>query len=172
MRNQKERLQKVCVIGATPAGIAATNKLGEMGIQVTLIDSDPDLNEKLSADKWRLPSGVTLNYANRPGLLRILRNPRIGCILPASISAIKHTPQGFSIRYKRTASYVDAERCTLCGRCAEVCPAEGPDGKKAVRFGGRYSLPGRPFIDKRRTPLCQETCPLGVNVQGYMALAR
>lgn len=172
MKGSKERLQKVCVIGATPAGIAATNKLGELGIQVTLIDSDPDLNAKLASDAWQMPNGVSLNFANRPGLLRILRNPRIKCLLPASVTSIKHTPQGFSVRYKTTASYVDPDRCTLCGRCADVCPAVGPDGDKAVHFGGRYTLPGRPVIDKRRMPLCQESCPLGVNVQGYMALAR
>ena len=172
MRDLKERLHKVCIIGATPAGIAATNKLGEMGIPVTLIDTDADLNEKLASDKWRMPSGISLNYALRPGLLRILRNPRIKCVLPAVVESIKHSPQGFSVRYKKTASYVDPEKCTLCGRCAEVCPALAPDGKKAARYGGRHALPGRSIIDKRRTPLCQANCPLGVNVQGYMALSR
>ncbi len=103
MKNPKERLQKVCVIGATPAGIAATNKLGEMGIPVTLIDEAPDLNEKLASDIWRMPSGVSFNYALRPGLLRIMRNPRIRLLLPASIKSIKHTSQGFSIRYKKMA---------------------------------------------------------------------
>ncbi len=172
MKNPKERLQKVCVIGATPAGISATNKLGEMGIPVTLIDKAPDLNEKLASDIWRMPSGVGFNYALRPGLLRIMRNPRIRLLLPASVSSIKHTPQGFSIRDKKAATYVDTDKCTLCGLCSENCPAIGPDGKKALKFGGRHALPGRPVIDKRKTPLCQANCPLGVNVQGYMALAR
>ena len=172
MKNPKERLQKVCIIGATPAGIAAANKLGEMGIPVTLIDQDPDLNEKLASDIWRMPSGVSFNYALRPGLLRIMRNPRIRLLLPASIKSIKHTPQGFSIRYKKTASYVDADKCTLCGLCSQNCPAVSPDGRKALKYGGRHALPGRPVIDKRKTPLCQANCPLGVNVQGYMALAR
>ncbi|MHC1726336.1 MAG: FAD-dependent oxidoreductase [Syntrophobacteraceae bacterium] len=172
MKNLKERLQKVCVIGATPAGIAATNKLGEMGISVTLIDVDPDLNEKLASEKWRMPSGVSLNYALRPGLLRIIRNPRIRCLMPATVNSIKHTPQGFSVRYRKLPSYVDLEKCTLCGQCSEICPAIGPEGNKAVHYGGRHALPGRPVIDKRRTPLCQANCPLGVNVQGYIALAR
>ena len=172
MKNPKERLQKVCVIGATPAGIAASNKLGEMGIPVTLIDQTPDLNEKLASDIWRMPSGVSFNYAMRPGLLRIMRNPGIRLLLPASIKSIKHTPQGFSIRYKKTASYVDSDKCTLCGLCSENCPAVSPDGTKALKYGGRHALPGRPVIDKRKTPLCQANCPLGVNVQGYMALAR
>lgn len=172
MKNTKDRLQKVCVIGATPAGIAAVNKLGEMGIPVTLIDSESDLNRKLASDRWRTAAGVPLNYATRPGLLRILRNPKIRCVLPAEVTSIKHTPQGFSVRYRQKASYVDPDRCTLCGRCAEICPAIGPNGRKPVAYGGRHALPGRVLIDKRRTPLCQANCPLGVNVQGYMALAR
>ena len=101
MRNPKDRLYRVLVIGATPAGIAATNKLGEIGIPVTLVDSDPDLNRKLSREEWRLSSGVPLNYAHRPGLLRILRNPRIRCIIPGSIRSLKHTPQGFCAHIKQ-----------------------------------------------------------------------
>ncbi len=172
MRTPKDRLHRVLVIGANPAGLAATNKLGEMGIPVTLMDRDPDLNEKLASEQWRLSSGLTLNYAQRPGLLRILRNPRIRCLIPGEVVSLKHTPQGFCARYRTTATYVDPDRCILCGRCADVCPSVEPDGSRPIRFNGRQSLPGRPVIDKRRQPLCQESCPLGVNAQGYIALAR
>jgi len=54
MRSSKDRLHRVLVIGANPAGLAATNKLGEMGIPVTLVDPDPDLDRKLSKAEWRL----------------------------------------------------------------------------------------------------------------------
>ena len=52
MKRPKDRLHNVIVVGATPAGIAATNKLGELGIPVTLVDSDPDLDRKLARDEW------------------------------------------------------------------------------------------------------------------------
>lgn len=172
MKTPKDRLYRVLVIGATPAGIAATNKLGEIGVPVTLVDSDPDLNRKLSAEEWRLSSGVPMNYAHRPGLLRILRNPRIRCIIPGSIRSLKHTPQGFCARINSPAAYIDPDRCTLCGRCMEVCPAISPEGSKPIQSGGRQSLPGHPVIDKRRQPLCQANCPLGVNAQGYVAFAK
>ena len=124
MRSPKDRLYRVLVIGATPAGIAATNKLGEIGVPVTLVDPDPDLNQKLSREDWRLSSGVPLNYAHRPGLLRILRNPRIRCVIPGSIRSLKHTPQGFCAHINSPAAFIDPDRCTLCGRCMEVCPAD------------------------------------------------
>lgn len=172
MRGSKDRLYRVLVIGANPAGLSATNKLGEMGIPVTLVDPDADLDRKLSRDEWRLDSGVSLNYALRPGLLRILRNPRIRCVIPGEIASLKHTPQGFCAHFKNTETFIDPDRCVLCGRCAEVCPVTISDGSKPLHYHGRQSLPGRPVIEKRRQPLCQANCPLGVNVQGYVALTR
>lgn len=172
MRTPKERLHRVLVVGANPAGIAAANKIGEMGIPVTLVDPDPDLDVKLAAEEWRLSSGLTLNYALRPGLIRILRNPRINCLIPGEVNSIKHTPQGFAVRVTVPAVYVDAERCTLCARCLEECPVCLTGSGRAVQYNSRRSLPGRPVIDKRSQPLCQAGCPLGVNVQGYVALTR
>lgn len=172
MKRTKDRLHRVIVIGATPAGIAATNKLGELGVPVTLIESDPDLDKKLSKDRWKLASGVHLNYAYRPGLLRLLRNPNIQTILPGRITSLKHTPQGFRAVVRRLQTYIDPDHCTLCGRCIEICPVTTPNGGSPIQFAGRRSLPGRPVIQKAKQPLCQSTCPLGVNAQAYIALAR
>jgi NADPH-dependent glutamate synthase beta subunit-like oxidoreductase/NAD-dependent dihydropyrimidine dehydrogenase PreA subunit len=172
MKSHKERLHRVVVIGATPAGIAAANKMGELGIPVTLVDSEADLDRKLAREEWRLKSGLPFNHAYRPGLIRIMRNPDIRCIFPATVTAIKHSSQGFRVSLKALQTFVDAERCVLCGRCAEVCPVSIEGGQKAVTINSRRSLPGRPVIDKRKTPYCQINCPLGVNAQGYIALTR
>jgi NADPH-dependent glutamate synthase beta subunit-like oxidoreductase len=171
MKRQKERLYRVIVAGATPEGIAATCKLGELGIPVTLVENDPDLDRKLAAEEYRLASGLTFNYAHRPGLIRIMRNGAIRTMLPATITSIKHTAQGFSVRIDQEQTFIDADRCANCGKCASVCPVEHPIHGKALHFVSRTSLPGRPYIDKRQQPLCQGACPLGVNAQGYIALA-
>ncbi|MDO9262821.1 MAG: FAD-dependent oxidoreductase [Desulfosalsimonadaceae bacterium] len=171
-KHSKERLHRVVVIGATPAGIAAANKLGELGIPVTLVDGSADLDAKLSDDRLRLKSGVGFQHAHRPGLIRIMRNPGIKCILPAKVTSVKHSHQGFRVGIRQSQTFVDPDQCILCGRCVAVCPVQDCGTETAVRMGSRQSLPGRAVIDKRRMPLCRETCPLGVNVQGYMALVR
>ncbi len=172
MRVPKDRLHKVLIIGANPAGIAAANKLGELGIPITLVDSQADLDAKLAAAEYRFASGQLTNHALRPGLLRIFRNAKIRAILPGTVLSLKHTPQGFCAHIGTPPQYVDPDLCVLCGRCVEVCPACAPDGGKPIRFAGRQALPGHALIDKRRLPLCQASCPLGVNAQGYVALAR
>ena len=172
MKRPKDRLHRVTVIGATPAGIAATNKLGELGIHLTLVDSDCDLDKKLSRDEWVLKSGVPLNHAHRPGLIRIMRNPAIRCVFPAKVSSIKHNRQGFRVHLNILQTFVDQDICTLCGRCVEICPVLLSGGEKAIQINSRRSLPGRPIIDKRHQPLCQANCPLGVNAQGYIALVK
>ena len=136
------------------------------------MDREADLNRKLAARECRLPSGAPFNFAHRPGLLRILRNTEIHCMLPARVTGIKHSPQGFRIRIQHLETYVDTKQCVLCGRCTEVCPVITPDELTPIRFEGRHALPGRPVIDKRKEPPCQSNCPLGVNAQAYVALAR
>lgn len=171
MKSPKNRLHSVMVVGATAAGLAAANKLGEMGVAVTLVEREADLDAKLGTESYRLPSGVPLNFAHRPGLIRILRNPGIRCLMPAALRSVKHNQQGFSVKISPQQTFVDPARCTLCGRCMEACPVTDAQGRKPVNFNSRLSLPGRALIDKRRMPLCQAECPLGVNVQGYVALA-
>ncbi len=172
MRAPKDRLHKVLIIGANPAGIAAANKLGELGIPITLVDSEADLDMKLSGDEYRFASGQLSNHALRPGLLRIFRNPKIRATMQGTVLSLRHTPQGFCAHIGIQPQYVNPDLCVLCGRCVEVCPACAPDGGKPIRFAGRQALPGHALIDKRRQPLCQASCPLGVNAQGYVALAR
>ncbi len=171
MKSPKNRLHRVLVVGATPAGVAATNKLGELGIPVTLVDKHTDLNEKLADDRYRLNSGVPFNFAHRPGLIRILGNPGIRCVLPATVTGAKHSRQGFAVKIERHQTFVDPNRCTLCGKCMAVCPVSDESGKAPISFASRMALPGRATIDKRQDPLCQANCPLGVNAQGYIALA-
>jgi NADPH-dependent glutamate synthase beta subunit-like oxidoreductase/NAD-dependent dihydropyrimidine dehydrogenase PreA subunit len=172
MKNPKNRLRSVVIVGATPAGVAAANKLGEMGVPITLVDSAANLDEKLNAEAYRLPSGVPFNFAHRPGLIRILRNAGIRCAMPAAIRSAKHSQQGFRVLIDVLPTYVDVQRCTLCGQCVAVCPICGDEGHRPIRLDNRMALPGRAIIDKRQQPLCQANCPLGVNAQGYIALVR
>ena len=172
MKSPKNRLNRVMVVGATPAGVAATNKLGELGIPTLLVDTAADMDARLADPTYCLPSGTPLNHAHRPGLIRILRNSGIRCMMPARVNGVRHNNQGFAVKVEKIQTFVDPTRCTLCGQCVATCPATAFGQTAPIGFASRMALPGRAVIDKRREPLCQANCPLGVNAQGYIALAR
>ena len=125
MKEPKDRLHRVLIVGATPSGILAANKLGELGIPVTLVDPDPDLDEKLSREEWRLASGVAMNYAHRSGLLRIMRNPLIHRIMPGSVTSLRHTPQGFRARISQQQTFVDRPVANWIQHRREIHVADG-----------------------------------------------
>ena len=147
MKSPKNRLHSVMVVGATPAGVAATNKLGELGIPVTLVDPAVDLDARLADPACQLPSGIPLNYAHRPGLIRILRNPGIRCVMPAAVVGVRHSNQGFAVKLEGSRTFVDPARCTLCGQCVAACPATDFGGTAPIRIDSRMALPGRAVID-------------------------
>ncbi|MFH0915663.1 MAG: FAD-dependent oxidoreductase [bacterium] len=65
--------------------------------------------------------------------------------------------------------YVDYDLCTGCSRCVEVCPLEQL-GRPVLSRTPDY-CPSRALeLDKRKTAPCRLECPLGINVQAYMAL--
>ncbi len=74
MKHPNDRLYNVVIIGAGPAGLAAANKLGELGVPVTLVDSEPDLDSKLSVEEHRLKGDAMPGVpepeteSKRPGL--------------------------------------------------------------------------------------------------------
>ena len=140
---------------------------------MTLVDRESDLDRKLSRDEWKFASGLGLNYRapTRPHPPAQKPHDSLHPAGPRSEPSSTR-PRASVSRSRRKPPFVDPERCTLCGRCEAVCPVTTPQGTKPIDYPGRKALPGRPAIDKRRQPLCQAHCPLGVNAQGYIALTR
>ena len=114
--------------------------------------------------EWLLPSGAPFNFVHRPGLLRILRNTDIRCILPARVTGIKHSPQGFRIRIQQPANLCGSRPvCLVRPLCAEVCPVRTPDAINThPQFGGRHAIPGRPVIlTREKNPCANPTVRFG-----------
>jgi len=124
-----------------------------------------------------LPGGVThftewpddLDFQFRPLYLQVTRHPLVNAMTHARVGAITREPDGYRAAIIQDPVYVDYDLCTGCGRCMDICPLQETN-HPPLRRTPAY-CPSRALdLEKRKMSPCRTSCPLGVNVQAYMAL--
>ena len=69
--------------------------------------------------------------------------------------------------------------CTGCGDCSKVWLVEAPSEwdvgtkmRKAIYISFPQAVPVRYAIDKKDRGPCVQSCPAGINIQGFVALIK
>jgi len=167
--------QAVLVVGAGIGGMQSALLLAEAGRKVYLVDSAPGIGGSMHLLDRTFPSdscGICLMLPGRAAYC-----PTIECdlhdnieILPyAEVQGLEGEPGDFRATVRRKPRYVDVERCTNCGLCAEVCPIERPhqyegdiDTQKAIYQPPIRAIPSAYVIDMdycTRCGKCVDVCP-------------
>ena len=158
------------IMGSKIESLKAAYDLATIGHRVVLIEEEEELKASIE-DAEVLPSGVRSWHAIHPLLMAVRNHPLIEIVTSSVVADIRHSREGFTAYVRNKPCYIDTELCCFCGRCKDICPVKLPiSSKKAVDSISYKGVPRAFFVDKRKRPPCQETCPLGINVQGYLAL--
>src|SRR5579875_529260 len=160
----------ILVVGGGIAGISAALEAAESGYDVTIVEKNPYLGGRVAQLYRYFPKlcppycGLEINFR------RLRDNPRVRFHTVAEVERVAGVPGNFDVTVRLNPRYVN-DRCTACGKCAEVCPVDRPDAfnygmstTKAIYPSHDLAFPMKFAIDDRACKLeqcakCVEVCP-------------
>ena len=168
-----EKSGKILVIGGGISGITTALEAAEVGYEVLLVEKDPILGGRVSGFYQYFPKlcpplcGLEINYK------RLKSNPKIRTFVNSEVISISGDAGNYRVKIKTKPTYVN-DKCVLCGKCTDVCPAErsnnfnyGIDTTKAVYLTHKLAYPAKHAIDRES---CEDSCEKCVEVCVYDAI--
>ena len=160
----------VLIVGSGYGALKVAEDLVQSGIPAIWVTRAQHFLE-LPAGMEKLPEWPDdLSFQFRPLYLRVTRHPLVTPLTRGRITSLEKTPDGFRVKAEQDPHFIDYDLCSGCGKCMEICPLRDSAHPPLTRTPAY--CPSRALeLDKRKLAPCRLECPLGVNVQAYMALA-
>ncbi|MDI6869420.1 MAG: FAD-dependent oxidoreductase [Coprothermobacterota bacterium] len=179
---QRKRMpigKRVLVIGGGIAGIQASLDLGDSGFEVYLVEKEASIGGKMAMLSKTFPTEDCATCIIGPKLADVAEHPNIHLYTYSEVESVSGYLGNFHVRVRRKPRYVDLNKCTACGDCTKECPVEMPNEfnlglskRKAIHIYNDIAVPHKYLITKIGTPPCRASCPIHVNVQGYIQLIK
>jgi heterodisulfide reductase subunit A len=170
----RDKVGAVMVVGGGIAGIQASLDLANAGFYVYLVEKEPAIGGVMPQLDKTFPTNDCSMCIISPKLVDCANHRNIEILAPAEMVGLSGVPGRFTVKVKQYARYIDPEKCTACGVCAQKCPKKVKDEfnlglgwRKAAFVRYPQAVPLKYAIDKIHCiyfdkctcRACEKLCP-------------
>lgn len=119
--------EKCLVIGGGVSGIQAALDVANAGYEVVLVERSPSIGGRMAQLSETFPTLDCSQCILTPKMVEAARHPRIRLLTYAEVESVTGYLGNYHVVIRKKPTYVDPDKCNLCGDCAKVCPVKVPD---------------------------------------------
>lgn len=163
----------ILVIGGGISGITAAIEAAEAGANVTIVEKEAFLGGRVARMNLYFPKMCPPACGIEINIRRVKTNPLIRTLTLSTVEGITGGPGAYKATIQKAPRFVNS-KCTTCGDCVDVCPADRPDAfnlglsnTKAIylpyemAFPSRFAIDGDACLGASECGKCVDACPYG-----------
>ncbi len=167
------------VIGAGITGMQAALDIADAGFKAYLVEREPSIGGRMAQLDETFPTLDCSSCILTPKMVSVGGHPHIELLTYSEVIGVEGSAGHFKVKVRKKPRYVDIDKCTACGICAENCRLKGRiDSEFNVGMGVRgaaympfpQAVPLKYTIDAEhclmiqrgkcgKSPPCRDACP-------------
>jgi len=158
----------VLVVGGGISGIQASLDLASRGFKVYIVEKSPSIGGRMAQLDKTFPTMDCSMCILAPKMIECSHHPNVQLLTYSEVKEVKGSAGNFTVKILRKPRFVDLEKCTGCGTCADNCPSEVPNEfdeglgmRKAIYMPFPQAVPRAMTVDKDsciECGLCEKVC--------------
>ena len=113
------------VIGGGIAGLEAALEIADAGYRAYLVEKEPSLGGRMAQLNKTFPRLEDAGSLVVSEMQRAMEHPDLEVLAYSEVQAVDGYVGNFKVTVRQKPRFVDPDRCTACGKCAQACVLAG-----------------------------------------------